>query len=112
MKNNSATVYIIQSVILHLLSAGQYVHLPCRRAHICDSLSDVRQAKLVQTSWAIQPGRSLTWRPEQDFEHRKVTNYVGPPVRGPVRFWLAGGAFLLCFDYSFPPCLYSSLTVA
>lgn len=60
MKNNSATVYIIQSVILHLLSAGQYVHLPCRRAHICDSLSDVRQAKLVQASWAIQPGRSLT----------------------------------------------------
>ena len=45
-----------------------------------DLLTIVCQAKLVQTSWTIQPGQSLTSRPEQDFVHREVTNYIEPKV--------------------------------
>jgi len=41
----------------------------------------VRQAKLVQASWLIQPGQSLTSRPEQNFAHMEVTKYVEPKGR-------------------------------
>jgi hypothetical protein len=30
------------------------------------------------TSWTIQPGQSLTSRPEQNFAHMEVTKYVKP----------------------------------
>jgi len=41
----------------------------------------VRQAKLAQTSWTIQPGQSLTSRPEQNFAHMEVTKYAEPKER-------------------------------
>ena len=37
-------------------------------------LLDVCQAKLVQTSWTIQPGQRLTTRPELNSEHKELTN--------------------------------------
>jgi len=41
----------------------------------------VCQAKLVQTSWTIQPGQRLTTRPELNSEHKEVTNYAKPEER-------------------------------
>jgi len=38
----------------------------------------VRQVKLMQISWTIQPGQRLTTRPEQNFVRKEVTNYVRP----------------------------------
>ncbi len=43
-----------------------------------DHRIEVRQAKLVQTSWTIQPGQRLTTGPEQNFARKEVTNYVKP----------------------------------
>ena len=40
--------------------------------------STVCQDKLVQTSWTIQPGQRLTTRPEQNSEHKEVTNCAEP----------------------------------
>ena len=37
--------------------------------------------KLMWASWLIQPGQSLTNRPEQNFAHRAVTNCVEPKER-------------------------------
>ena len=34
--------------------------------------------RLMWVSWIIQPGQSLTSRPEQNFAHREVTNCVKP----------------------------------
>jgi hypothetical protein len=41
----------------------------------------VRQAKLVQTSWIIQPGQRLTTRPERNSEHKEATNCAEPEER-------------------------------
>ena len=41
-------------------------------------LLDVRQVKLMQISWTIQPGQRLTTGPEQNFACREVTNCVKP----------------------------------
>ena len=41
----------------------------------------VRQDKLMWASWLIQPGQSLTNRPEQNFACRAVTNCVEPKER-------------------------------
>ena len=38
----------------------------------------MRQAKLMQISWTIQPGQRLTTGPEQNFARKEVTNYVKP----------------------------------
>jgi hypothetical protein len=38
----------------------------------------VRQAKLVWTSWTIQPGQRLATRPELNFAYKEVTNYAEP----------------------------------
>jgi len=38
----------------------------------------VRQGKLMQISWTIQPGQRLTTGPEQSFARKEVTNYVKP----------------------------------
>ena len=43
-----------------------------------DMIIMVRQVKLVQASWTIQPGQSLTSRPEQNFAYMEVTKYVEP----------------------------------
>ena len=38
----------------------------------------MRQGKLMQISWTIQPGQRLTTGPEQNFACREVTNCVKP----------------------------------
>ena len=38
----------------------------------------MRQVKLMQISWTIQPGQRLTTGPEQNFARKEVTNYVKP----------------------------------
>ena len=38
----------------------------------------MRQAKLVQISWTIQPGQRLTTRPEQNSVCKEITNYAVP----------------------------------
>ena len=38
----------------------------------------MRQGKLMQISWTIQPGQRLTTGPELNFVRKEVTNYVKP----------------------------------
>jgi len=38
----------------------------------------VAPRKPMWTNWTIQPGQSLTSRPEQNFAHMEVTKYVKP----------------------------------
>ena len=47
--------------------------MPCR-----GNSTTVCQEKLVQTSWTIQPGQRLTTGPEQNSEHKEVTNCAEP----------------------------------
>ena len=47
----------------------------------------MRQGKLMQISWTIQPGQWVTTGPEQNFACREVTNCVKP------KGWRAGEPF-------------------
>ena len=40
--------------------------------------SEQRQAKLLLTSWTIQPGQRLATGPELNFAYKEVTNYAKP----------------------------------